>query len=332
MTARVNRRLYDIIYRLHNWKTETVNTRTVPAPRAPVDFLLEMTKRDVSGPAITSRDITDYGNVDFVADPFLHKNGDDIHMLFEVYNRDRDPTASIGHAISRDGGEQWEYDQIVFETDRHVSFPFIFEHDSEVYFVPDLSNSPERKPPVVLYRFDEFPHEYSEVATIVDGDYTYMDTVVFRHSGRWWAVAGSGDNNRICLYHNETLTEGNWQPHPSNPVVTDRKCAGRPGGRPIVGDETLVMFYQDCVIDYGNALRAYEIKELSPTTYVDEQIFEEPILHGSGGRGWNSGRMHHLDLQFDENQALIAADGDIGFGRSVSHAMWSIGFDSIPLA
>lgn len=324
-------RLYDIVYQFHNWHVAGETNKTTPVSGAWMDVLSYIKHQGVDGPAITAKDVTDYGNVDFVADPFFYEEQGRIHMLFEVYNKNRGPTASIGHAVSRNGGRHWEYDRIVFETDRHVSFPYIFKHNSEVYFVPDFSNTNDRFSPVILYRFDEFPYDYTRVAKIVDTDQKFMDTVIFPYGGRWWALMGSGENDQIRIYHNETLTEGNWQSHPLNPVVTDRKYAGRPGGRPLIHDEKLVIFYQDCVSDYGNALRAYEIRELSLNAYKDEPVFDDPILKGKGGRGWNSGRMHHLDIQFGEDRIFIAVDGDIGVGRSVSKAMWSIGFESVPL-
>lgn len=326
MRARFVDLLHDTGHFLHGINTTSpVKNNYISAESIP-DVLHCIKEMNTRQPVLDYKDITDFGRANFVADPFLYSCDDDLHLLFEVYNRDRTPTASIGHAVSKDEGKNWEYDRIVFEIDRHVSFPYVFEYDSDIYFIPDLSNSNGQVSPVNLYRFHNFPSQYELVSEIINSGNNHMDTVVFQHNGIWWAISGSGSNDQIRIYYSDELTEGEWNPHPDNPVVQNRRSAGRPGGRPIVRDGSIIVFYQDCTDAYGSGLKAYEIKELTPTSYKDRPIFDSPILAGKRGLGWNSGRMHHLDVQIIDDQIFIAFDGDIGHGRSVSKAMWSIGF------
>lgn len=286
-------------------------------------------QNSINGPILRAKDVTDYGNVNFIADPFFCEFNDKIHLFFEVYNRDEKPTASIGHASTTDGGNTWEYDQIVLNIGKHISFPYVFKHCEEVYILPDISNTPNRISPSRLYKFDNFPTSCEPVVDIIDRDHKCLDTVVFKHDERWWAILGSGDNDELRVYHSDELTASDWIPHPANPVVEDRKSAGRPGGRPIVHNGDIIMFYQDCTKIYGNKLRAYKIDELSTTTFNDTPLFnDKPLLSGEGHVGWNSGRMHHLDILCNESGALVATDGDIGLGRAISKPMWSIGIES----
>lgn len=310
----------------------TKSRRTLPN-NEPESILSAIKSERVAGPVVRARDVTDYGAVNFVADPFVYVDDDVIHLFFEVCNMDRQPTAVIGHSTSEDMGQTWNYNEIVFEFERHVSFPYIFESEDKVYFLPDLSNTENRISPVRLYEPDEFPVSWSPVVDIIDADHKCLDTVVFKYNGYWWAILGSGNNDELRVYFSDELVARDWTPHPENPVVTDRKSAGRPGGRPLLIDDRIVMFYQDCSKRYGGALRAFEITALSPTTYQDTPLFADLLLSGTGGLGWNSGRMHHLDLQFTDGEALVAVDGDVGFGQNrLTEAMWSVGFEAIPLS
>jgi hypothetical protein len=140
---------------------------------------------------------------------------------------------------------------------------------------------------------------------------------------------GSGNNDELRVYFNDTLESPNWNPHPKNPVVSNRIQAGRPAGRPLVQDK-ITLFLQDSKEEYGSGVRAYEVTELTPAAYSDSPLFTEPILEGTEGIGWNSGRMHHIDIQESDDEIYCAVDGDVGCGRNrISGSMWSIGFGKL---
>ena len=141
---------------------------------------------------------------------------------------------------------------------------------------------------------------------------------------------GSGDNNEIRVYFSDTLTTPKWTSHPKNPVVTDRSEAGRPAGRPVISNNSILIFFQDSRQEYGSAVNAYEIVQLNETGYKDKKLDGNPILSGTGGLSWNSGRMHQIDAQIINENLLIAVDGDIGWGRNqYTGSLWSIGLHSI---
>lgn len=285
-----------------------------------------------TNPIISPQDIFDFGNVDFVADPFILEVDNKIHLFFEIYNKDKEPTAVIGHAESNDRGESWNYTGVVLKTDRHASYPYVFRHDGSIYMIPGLASKPGAPAPAKLYKSVDFPREWKYIDTILEPDHPCLDTTVFEYKGRFWALVGSGKNDELHLYYNKSLLNGNWKAHSENPVVKDRLRAGRPGGRPIFGSDSIFLPLQDCREEYGHELRLYEISHLTPTSYSDKPVSEEATLGGTGKFGWNSGRMHHLDLHYDDTKVVAVFDGDFGFGRNFfSGAMWSIGFCSSEL-
>lgn len=281
-----------------------------------------------SNPVLTAADVTDYGEVDFVADPFLFiPETGPWRLFFEVYNRDRQPTGVIGHATSTDGGRSWEYDHLVLEDDVHLAFPYVFSWKGSFYMVPDRWNR-ERPAAIRLFETDSLPGGWQPVSTVVEPDRQLADCVLFRWNGRWWAMLGSDDGRHdLCLYYSNDLLCDEWTPHKRNPVASGRPEAGRPAGRPIVTNDGILVFLQDCAAQYGDKIRAFEVKRLSPTDYADRERPESPILEGSNRRlGWNSGRMHHIDPWYTVDGWRCAVDGNIGWGRrAFGPNHWAIG-------
>ena len=295
-------------------------------PAARDEAALPLTPTEIPAarnPAFTAEGVTDFGAVDFVADPFMLPGPDRWHLFFEVCNYARDPDAVIGHATSPDG-LRWEYDRAVLNTGEHLSFPYVFEWEGTRYMVPEEGGADGRA--VRLYEATDFPGGWEPRATLVSADHRTDDTVVFRWDDRWWLLVGDGDAACLRAYHSDSLVADDWQPHADNPVVTDRPAASRPGGRPVVGSDGLVVFFQDCERRYGEAVRAFEITALGPESYADEERPESPILERSGARvGWNSGRMHHVDPWYVDGRWLCVADGNVANSAVFTGRHWALG-------
>lgn len=278
----------------------------------------------VENPVLTARDVTDYGDVDFVADPFLLAD-DRWHLFFEAFNRDRRPTGVVCHSTSEDGCE-WRYDRVVLRDDVHLAFPYAFEYGGSYYMVPDRWDRSEPAA-VTLYRTDSLPAGWTPVARPVSPERQLADVVVFRHGGRWWTLGGSDDGRHDLLaYHSDDLEVDGWTPHADNPVVAGRPRASRPAGRPFRDGERLVVPFQDATDGYGICVRPFDLLALSPATYRDRERPGSPVLGGTGGLGWNSGRMHHLDAHRNGSGWLCAVDGNVGLGRSLfGPDHWAVG-------
>lgn len=282
----------------------------------------------VANPVLTAADVTDYARADFVADPFLlASEAEGWNLFFEVFNRNRRPTAVIGHATSDDRGRSWEYNGVVLREDVHLAFPYVFEREDTFYMVPERWNR-DRPAAVRLYRTETLPDGWQPMMTIVDPDRPLVDCVVFRWNDRWWAFLGSGDGRHDLLaYHADDLLTEQWTPHARNPIVSARPRAARPAGRPILSDDGIVLFLQDCARRYGDKVRAFDIERLSPTTYEDSERADSPVLEASDRLfGWNSGQMHHIDVRSTPAGRRCVVDGNIGLGRRLfDYYHWAIG-------
>jgi hypothetical protein len=258
-----------------------------------------------NGNPVLTRDSVSDVRASFVADPFMVNVNRTWHMFFEVMNTQA-RRGEIGLAISQDGLE-WRYQQIVLREPFHVSYPYAFEWKNAYYMIPESYKAKS----VRLYKAVEFPARWSFVTALVEGD-DFVDPSIFHFDKRWWlftdlarppSYAGT-----LRLFHAENL-EGPWVEHPKSPVLEGDPHIARPGGRVVAWDGRIIRYAQDCCPVYGTQVRAFEITELTPTTYREQAIDSQPIIQASG-KGWNESGMHHIDPhRRNDGQWIACVDG-----------------------
>lgn len=225
----------------------------------------------------------------FWADPFLWSRDGRNFIFFEEY-----PYATRrGHIsiLELDGeGHPMGAARPVIQEPYHLSYPFLFEFNGELYMVPEK----KEKRRVDVYRCVAFPDRWEWVRTWFSGT-RIVDSTVFEHEGRWWlfcSVKRDGlryDETLLAYYTDNPLT-GEWRPHPRNPLVRDLS-RGRSAGRvQRDGQGRLLRPSQDCTRRYGNGLNINQIIQLTPTLYEEQLLWHKT---GEEAGAWHG--MHHLD-------------------------------------
>lgn len=255
-------------------------------------------------PVLTYPDVTDI-RAGFVADPFMIQENGRWYMFFEVLNLDT-YQGDIGMATSNDG-YQWSYQQIVLDEPFHMSFPHVFRWDQDIYMLPETGAAHELR----LYKASEFPTSWEHVATPVSGEYM-QDSSIFHYAGMWWIFVGvsssKGVHDILKLYYAEDLM-GPWREHPQSPLINGDAKISRPAGRVVVAGDHLYRLAQNCEPHYGTAVLAFEITELTVSTYAEKAVEQNPILEASGS-GWNASGMHTLDAhRRDDGSWIACVDG-----------------------
>jgi hypothetical protein len=154
----------------------------------------------------------------------------------------------------------------------HLSFPFLFEHQGDLYMCPEASESGQ----VRVYRCTEFPLKW-ELETIVMENVSAADTMLFQKAGKWWMLtsideSGAHDHcSELFLFSSDSPLSTTWVPHPQNPIRID-SCGGRNAGLIIEGDRIFRLAQCQGFDRYGHSLRVHEIKEVSESRY-----FEDPV-------------------------------------------------------
>jgi hypothetical protein len=255
-----------------------------------------------NNPVLSAASVTDVP-ARFVADPFMLRLDGLWHLFFEVMNNLSD-RGEIGLATSADG-LTWNYQRIVLAEPFHLSYPYVFHCKDDIYMVAETLGAKA----VRLYRAASFPHKWDHVQDLICG--VHADPSIFFYDGRWWMFTCPTpyQHDSLALF-SAASPASTWTEHPQSPLITGNKSIARPGGRVLQFDGKLVRFTQDCLRIYGDKVRAFEIIELTPTTYKDRELAQSPVLTPVGGDAWNSSGMHHVDAHpLGEGNWLACVDG-----------------------
>jgi hypothetical protein len=244
--------------------------------------------RTVHNPVLTRHSVTDV-QASFVADPFMLEVRGTWHMFFEVMNRTTG-RGEIGLATSPDG-LRWTYGGIVLSEPFHLSYPYVFEWGGEYFMVPESHQAGA----VRLYRARHFPSEWKYGGPLLEGPYLSDPSPFYAH-GRWWMFVenGAGFKSDTLRLYSATALDGEWREHPASPLRSADPHLARPAGRVLVDDGRIIRFAQDCSPQYGMAVSALEVSDLSTETCHERALTAAPILAASG-EGWNREGMHHVD-------------------------------------
>jgi hypothetical protein len=159
----------------------------------------------------------------------------------------------------------------VLERDYHLSYPFLLEHDGQLYMIPETAE----KGTVELYRCVDFPLRWRLERVLLDGQ-RCVDATFHRAGDRWWMfanVAAAGSrmfDDELHLFHAESLL-GDWQPHRRNPVKSDARSA-RPAGQLYWQNGALCRPAQICAPLYGSGLSINRVLRLTLQDYAERQI------------------------------------------------------------
>jgi hypothetical protein len=225
----------------------------------------------------------------FHADPFLWqgKNGE-THLFFESLPYDTG-RGTISHIAFDPATQQWQdTPRIVLERGYHLSYPFLFEHEGEIFMIPETCGNRT----IEMYRAASFPHEWV-LHKVVMRDIVAADTTLHFDGKTWWmftSIAEDGGPNwdELSIFHSDSPF-GEWTAHPMNPVVSDVRLARMAGNLFRDAQNRLIRPAQNCEREYGAALAFREITELTPTTYAERTVAVRNAPRGHQGvHTWNS--------------------------------------------
>jgi len=243
----------------------------------------------IQNPVLTADHVTDV-DAEFFADPFMVKENSIWYIFFEVLNAETDQ-GDIALATSNDGFN-WNYKRIVLDESFHLSYPYVFKWENEYYMIPESMEANS----IRLYKALEFPHKWIFIKTLIKGP--YVDSSIFHRKGLWWVFleANPKRDDTLKLYYSNSLY-GPFTEHPASPIRKDDPGAARPSGRIIVYKDRIFRFSINTDPEQsagGNHVRAFEITQLTKSSYKEKEVKESPVVKASGS-GWNKDRMHHVD-------------------------------------
>lgn len=222
----------------------------------------------------------------FWADPFLCSHDGRTFCFVEdfVYRTNRAHITAleiVGTKVVERG--------IAIKEPFHLSFPFLFQYQGELYMCPESYKAGQ----IRIYRCREFPLKWELQAVVMEG-VSAADTMLFEKGGKWWLLtsldqSGTEDHcSELYLFSSASPLDTNWTPHSQNPIRIDA-CGGRNAGLIVEGEKLFRLAQRQGFDQYGQGLLVYEIKIISESLFVEELVSEINPAFRRGLRG-----THHL--------------------------------------
>jgi len=201
----------------------------------------------------------------FYADPFpARRNGQD-WLFFEDYSYAKQRGGICAAPVQPDGSLGQTVP--VLERPYHLSYPFLFEQDGELFLIPESGANRN----VQLFRCRRFPDDWEFVRVLFEGP--AADTTVLSHQGSLWFFTSLLDrpaSEQLFLFSAPTLFDP-WIYHPANPISLDIRTA-RCGGAFFSQDNQVVRVAQDGSRRYGYAVRFQRITRLNEREYQEQSF------------------------------------------------------------
>jgi len=224
----------------------------------------------------------------YYADPFLHETKEGQWLFAEDYIESKQKGVITCAPVS-DMGDVGEF-KTVIEQPYHLSFPLVFNHENNIYMVPESAAGNS----VDLFVAEQWPDTWRKVQTLWEG--AGLDTVPYQDDdGTWFfftsVVPGGSLQTQLLLFTADTLFDS-WRLHPANPISLDIRYSRNAGrilnlNRP--GENSMrVRISQDGAGAYGGKASFHEIIRLNKYEYQEKLIGHRHPPEGFYGS-------HHYD-------------------------------------
>lgn len=208
----------------------------------------------------------------FFADPFVWSDERGHHVFCEDY----DFKLKKGHisVLKVYPNGNWEFLGPAIIEDFHLSFPYLFTFQGDLFMCPETS----RDRSIKIYKCDQFPLQWTLHEEVMKG-VKAADTVILPLENRWIllttmsASGGSELRSELYAFESDKPVNGNWSPIGVGPVIFD-SLKGRNGGL-IVEDNKIFRIAQRQGFDkYGAGLTIFELVDIGPGNLA-ERMFAE---------------------------------------------------------
>ncbi len=208
---------------------------------------------------------------EFWADPFLFKHKSQLYVFFEKYSY-KTKKGIISCGLIKDN----ELIDIVdvLDLDYHLSYPFIFKEDGEIFMMPETSENKRLE----IYKCISFPNQWELYATAFNGERVF-DAFFYndKQKQKWLyinkkATSVSDNASELYIYKVDSVKLNKLESHKQNPVIIDARVA-RNGGA-IFNYKNKIYRPSQSNTDgiYGKALNINQIEKLTLNEYLEKTI------------------------------------------------------------
>ena len=197
----------------------------------------------------------------WAADPFLFQYDDDFYIFAELYDY-VECRGGLGYC-KWNGKTFGKWKKVISES-YHLSYPFIFDKDGQIYIMPESGASQT----LYLYRAVDFPDKWEKM-NVLRKDVVYGDTSLFEWGGRTYAltynVRDSKEYKLVLLDMKDEINDCTIDSmYPSEHL--------RPAGKMFCWEGRCLRPAQNCTNDYGEGLIFYEYNIDIKGSYTEDVV------------------------------------------------------------
>lgn len=195
----------------------------------------------------------------YLADPFVIDYQGDTLLFAEQF----DYRIGKGKIVMAKKSENFACFRDVLEETFHLSFPYVFLYEQDLYCLPEQYTSNR----LDLYKWNKYDEQFQFYRTLLS-DVQSIDPVVFQQGAYWWLLSGSKKlpSSQLFAWHAPKL-EGPYTPHVLNPIKTS-VLSSRNAGKPIFKNGLIFRLSQNAAKTYGHFIQVNSL-------FISEQNFHE---------------------------------------------------------
>lgn len=215
------------------------------------------------------------------ADPILFEHSGDIFLFVEAFNKLKNK-GEIGFFEIIDG-KPVNYSTVI-ELDYHMSYPYVFNYNGDVYMIPESGNGNT----LLLYKADQFPYKWKKLCCLIEGQ--YRDSTIYRYKDSIYLFTYKRTDHNRYIWHKYTcyLYKLNMENFSLQLIeeYTDVSKELRPAGYVMESDDVIIHATQKCDRIYGEAITFWK-KKMTTCSWKDSDkirtlSYENVMIEGEG--------------------------------------------------
>ncbi len=204
------------------------------------------------------------------ADPFVIYRDNKYYIFIEemLYTENKGKIS----VFEMDKNGEYKKPQVIIENDYHMSYPQVFADGEDFFMLPETGANRT----IELYRCVDFPLKWKFEKTLME-NVRAADATLLKHDGKYWLftnmreIEGASVQDELFLFFTDDFLNGEWKPHPQNPIISDVRCS-RPAGRLFKQGGRIYRPAQNGGKHYGYGMQIREIMTLSEEKYQERQV------------------------------------------------------------
>lgn len=237
------------------------------------------------------------------ADPFLFVFEEELYLFFEEKLNNK----AYLKAYKTKDLSLWIDCGKILETNFHLSFPFVFKYQNEIFLLPESSASQK----LTLYKCKSFPNHWIPEKDLQGFYGKFVDSSILLNNNIYYLFTTKVQVNdygiseyQLLLFFTKEITL-DWIEHPKSPISTDKNNA-RCAGNIFSLKNKLYRPAQDCTSRYGGNFSIYEITTLSEIDYQEKTHVDNLVNFNFK---WSKLGGHHFNSVEFMNKRIVATDG-----------------------